>query len=178
MALGAYATYWLVLRRLLPRGRPVSDPISGRDHPNLRQLFFWVAAVELAVVFVAPWAAAAVAGGAWRAALQYFGPIALMTVLNIAAEGLCRKSGHVLAVFGSTGINNLYRICAYYAALLDMQAALAAGGGAAAAAAPLRLLAWAGVVVSVAIILIFEPVPVYLVPLKQHQEQPQLRQPQ
>eukprot|EP00887_Chlorella_sp_A99_P008203 scaffold12.g8203.t1 len=89
-----------------------------------------------------------------------------------------QKSGHVLAVFGSTGINNLYRICAYYAALLDMQAALAAGGGAAAAAAPLRLLAWAGVVVSVAIILIFEPVPVYLVPLKQHQEQPQLRQPQ
>lgn len=72
------------------------------------------------------------------------------------------RRGHVLAVYSSTGANNLWRLCAYGAALLDMQQAAAAAG-----AAPLRLLAWLGVAVSVAIILIFEHLPVSLVPVKQ-----------
>ena len=43
---------------------------SGRD-----KLFLGVAAAELAVVFVLPWAAAV---GAWRQGLTYFGPIMIM----------------------------------------------------------------------------------------------------
>lgn len=45
---------------------------SGRD-----RLFLGVAAAELAVVFVLPWAAAA-AAGAWRQGLTLFGPIMVM----------------------------------------------------------------------------------------------------
>ena len=56
-----------------------------------------------------------------------------------------------------TGINNLWRLCAYAAALWDMSRA-------AAPVAALRAVAWAGVALSIVIILIFEPVVIRFVP--------------
>jgi hypothetical protein len=74
-------------------------------------------------------------------------------------EGAFRRRGSVLAVYASTGANNLWRLCSYNAVLLS--AAQAPGAGAAA----LRGVAWAGVAVSVAILLIFEPLVARLVPV-------------
>lgn len=140
---------------------------SGRD-----KIFLSVAAAELAVVFLLPWAAAA-AAGAWRQGLTYFGPIMIMvdwiwgfrldlgprgvsplrqpasaskqslgappasrslsqpppaannpppfappgpqTAVNISLEAWHRKALYVLAVYSSTGANNLWRLCAYFA---------------------------------------------------------------
>ncbi len=148
-------------------GKPESDLIDKVKSPRTFQLFLVVAAVELSVVFLLPWVAAA-ASGAQAAALQYFLPIAAMTAVNIMLESAMRRRGHILAVYSSTGANNLWRLCAYFAALLDMKVA---AGSAGAGAAPLQLLAWVGVAVSCAIILIFEPAVAALVPVREQKVQ-------
>ena len=96
------------------RGRPAGDIIDRKQSPGLARLFLGVAAAELAVVFLLPWPAAA-AAGAWPHALTYFGPVAVMTAVNIALEGRYRRAGRVLSVYASTGANNLWRLCAYCA---------------------------------------------------------------
>ena len=154
VALALYAGYWAILRRVMPAGKPISDVIDSDTNPALARLFVAVAMAELAVVFFAPWFA-----GAPATAAKYFAPIALMTAVNIFLEGAFRRRGHVLAVYSSTGANNLWRLCAYFAALLEMAATPLV------ATPRLRVVAWAGVVISVAIVLIFEPVVARSVPL-------------
>lgn len=132
-------------------------------------------AAELTIIFLLPWAGAA-ASGAWAAAGVYFGPIAVMTAVDICVEFGSMWDGHTLAVYASTGANNLWRLCAYFYALLDMVSVKSGRGpgeeGAAVAAAllPLQAVAWAGVAISCGIILLFEPCIVALIPVEEERK--------
>jgi len=173
-ALLLYVTYWIALGRLQRRGN-VPDMLS---EPKVRQIFRILAFMELFVVYLAPLLATAFAqlsggasvpplGSTLSLAALYFLPNMVMTAVNIRLEGLFRKRKQLLVNYSSTAVNNLWRLIAYVLILLDtqrrrLQAPASASASDIRALAGFRLVAYAGILISVLIMIVFEPVAVWV----------------
>lgn len=166
LALGCYVLYWVWLAMWQQKVEPLADLLQSRPQ---RILFVTLATVELLVVFCAPWIALY-----WSPtrvvesiplSLQYFLPNMVMTAINIRLEGIYRRRKHLLVVYSSVAVNNLWRLMAYVFVLLDIQKRLGFVGysGYALAArslAPFQWIAWTGILMSIVIMLVFEPLSV------------------
>ena len=162
-ALGLYVLYWVLVARGMPRTAVPDAMRAGR----FRRWFIAIAFWELFIVYVAPVLAPLWAG--WRGAAGaapfhrciplsalYFLPNMLMTLVNIRLEGYYRHRKRYLVVYSSIAVNNLWRLLCYGWVLADTHRRILA-------APPLSALwafhyvAWAGVVISVIIMIVFEP---------------------
>ncbi len=168
-ALVLYVVYWGQLGRLQKRGQ-VPDMLN---HAVPRQLFRAIALAELFIVYVAPLLAMLVAVGrrspqvygissVLTLASVYFLPNMIMTAINIVLESIYRRRQHLLVNYSSTAVNNLWRLLAYVLVLLDEQRRRLHPSAMNTTAAvtvleSFRMVAWAGVVISVLIMIVFEP---------------------
>ncbi|KAK4537189.1 hypothetical protein CDCA_CDCA11G3214 [Cyanidium caldarium] len=162
-ALGLYVLYWVLVARGMPRTAVPDAMRSGR----FRRWFIAIAFWELFIVYVAPVLAPLWAG--WRGAAGvallhrciplsalYFLPNMLMTLVNIRLEGYYRHRKRYLVVYSSIAVNNLWRLLCYGWVLADTHRRLTAAPQLSALWA-FHHVAWAGVVISVIIMIVFEP---------------------